>query len=536
MSNFKIFPNQQQAGDEFFSALLKNENPVLCSLPQMGKTGTLLYVVNKILEYCKNNNIKNFKIVHLLHDSNNDVKSQTKKDYNAFIGAGLQGFTAADLLGTDNSFNSKLLVIHRDDLKKIQKGGFLKNITTLFMLSDESHIAINKDGLIDNYINSISISNIYCGQCSATPFPYCTKNDRFKIIVLKPSTSYYGIIDYKKEGRLFKAEPLFNKDREIEKNNPFWKDIVDKSIQDGPGYALIRDSFFSPEDSERTVSFMKDTYNINCNILFFNDKLKNIDFINRQLISQPSDNNDITFIVLKNALRVGKRITKSYIRGAHDTPNSSNGAGTFQSLVGRLSGNDVVHKNFNIYCDIVEIDDYQEWWDAVMEGKEIPTLPSSRFNSKGNTKFKLSYQFSIPGAFPNGRKTSIKEIVEYRRKHNLPTLVNVNGKNIIIIEHEKPIIKTVSKNKQTKIGHGKHNDMAGSIVSGAARSTRLSKDGLSCRLFAVFLDEMNPSFEDSWKAVLSKGYQQGELVVAFPIAQKMLVNEDLLKDNCLLKD
>lgn len=405
IGNYTIYDNQIKAGNDFFEALINKKTPVLCSQPQMGKTGTFVYVVSKILEYCKLNDIENFRIYHSINISDNTVKDQTIKDYKeAFKPAGWGGFGAREALDYIN-------VIHHADLKKIN----IDKNTTYFFLSDESHIAINKLGQIHKLDDQIKNNEIlyYKGYCSATPFTFDTlrgllqssQKDNFVPIILKPSVIYYGIENYNKEGRIKESYSLFDKDTDgnysfTYNSSHIINDFADKVKKFGNGFFIIRDTkkvFNNEECKESLKEYIKFNHQIDCDISQFDSAKSNIDKLEERLELGPSKNKS-EIIIIKGTLRLGKRLHKQYIRCCLDTPSksASNAASVIQALLGRCCGNDVYNNpndnsddKFNIYCNTKEINTYIEWWHKIQNHINPLSIPSSGY-SKSNVKTEKS--------------------------------------------------------------------------------------------------------------------------------------------------
>lgn len=412
IGNYTIYDNQIKAGNDFFETLIAKKTPVLCSQPQMGKTGTFVYVVSKILEYCRLNNIKNFRIYHAIYISDNSVKKQTINDYTcAFEQDGWINYGYRELL--DNGEETIINVIHHADLKKIP----IDKDITYFFLSDESHTGLNETGLISQLNNKIknSACHYYKGYCSATPFTFNIlkellqedKKDNFIPIILEPSNFYYGISDYNKEKRIYSSFPLFEKNKDTGEfsftfeSSKIIDDFANKVKEFGHGFFLIRDTkkiFDNQDCRESLIQYIKFNHNIDCDFSEFNSREGNIDKLERRL-KNGTIKNKSEIIIIKGTLRLGKRLHKQHIRCCLDTPSKSksNAASVIQALLGRCCGNDVKNNpndnsddKFNIYCNISEISDYIKWWFDIQNNNDPMTIPSSNFNKSTVQKITIN--------------------------------------------------------------------------------------------------------------------------------------------------
>jgi len=539
IGTYTIYDNQESAGREYFNTLINRDIPILCAQPQMGKTGVLIYVVSLILKYCEYNNITNFRINHILHDANNDVRDQTKVDYESAFGNGYLGYTPHRLF---NSKSPLLNIIHRPQLSSLKKA--IDKDMVYFNLYDESHIAIVRDGQLDDWDLSLKEKEIdfYTGHCSATPFVYnLLSNPPHVPIVLECSKKYFGIQQYFDAKRI---KPLTNtfflsgkNERDLSPTAVFTiiPDIINRIKSDGPGYVILRDRLLSEEDAYTLQFYFQSKYNLKCAVEFYNDKEENMKEIQLRLKSSLSkDEADVVFIVLKGALRVGKRISKDHIRCIIDSPRAQSGATVVQSLLGRVCGNDVDNLGFNIYCDMKEINQYIDWWTHLVNGTNPLAVPSSPYNYSNNTGMRKQYHVTLPGTFPT--RPDENKIREYMVKNNLPFIVD--GKEILpkcwarVVSTNKPVASANRSNEHS-------NNIARAVVTGISVSTKTdTKDG-KLVIAGVNLDGPSKHYKEDWDAALNKGYKPGEFVLFFPLGwnNKLLpANQDLIADKCFLKE
>lgn len=406
IGNYTIYQNQINAGNKYYDALISKQIPVLCSQPQMGKTGTIVYIVSKILQFCWDNNINNFKIYHNIYTSDKSVKDQTIEDYKkAFEPAGWAGFNPCD------TFNA-IEVVHRNDLKKI--ANTLNKETTYFFLSDESHIGLNENGLV-SFLNE-QIQKVGCdyykGYCSATPFVYyiyqeLLPQDKMVTIPLYPGASYYSVQDYRNDNRIKPSFPLFEKNNSGDftfsyESSQIVNDFADKVKSFGHGFFIIRDTkkiFDNQECRDSLLQYIKYNHNIDCQFKDFNSNKNNIQDLEQKIkLGPPSNKSEI--IIIKGSLRLGKRVHKQYIRCCLDTPSKSkpNAASVVQALLGRCCGNDVKkhlpYNTFNIYCNMNEINEYITWWNGTIYNFDPNLVPTSGWN-KSNVERKDFYQWKL---------------------------------------------------------------------------------------------------------------------------------------------
>jgi len=538
IGTYIVFDNQIKAGNEYFNTLIDRDIPILCAQPQMGKTGVLIYVASKILEYCKYNNIKKFRINHILHDANNDVRDQTKADYESAFGNGYAGFTPHSLFNTKNPI---LNIIHRPNLASQQKS--IDKDTVYFNLYDESHIAIVRDGQLDDWDLALKEGGIdfHTGHCSATPFVYnLLSNPPHVPIVLEPSDKYFGIQQYFDQKRIRPlTTPFFEKsenERRLSATAVYTiiPDIVNRVNNDGPGYVPLRDRLLSEEDAESLQDYFMLKYNMKCIVEFYNNKEENMKEIQLRLKSPLSrDEADIVFVVLKGALRVGKRISKDHIRCIIDSPRAQSGATVVQSLLGRVCGNDINNFNFNIYCDIKEINQYITWWNDLVNGNNPIAIPSSPYNYSNDSGMRRQYHVTPPGTFP--KRPDENKIRDYMVKNNLPFIVD--GKNILpkcwvrVTETNKPV-KSLNRSNEHS------NNMARAVATGISVSTKTDTKNGDLVIAGVHLDGPSPYYQEDWNKVMNKGYKPGEVVLFFYLGMnnKLLpANQDLITDKCFFK-
>jgi hypothetical protein len=394
-----IYQNQWDAAYRLYDKFIAGKMPFLDALTQSGKTACLIAFSSLILDYCIENNIENPVILYVCMLSDTSLKDQASGDLEKAFENGYKKFTRRDLLG-DKDFSDKDPIIrnlHHNDLKKFTP---LPG-ETIFGIYDEIHERTNKVGLYEQHCKKIKNAKNEYHQIfsSATPFALEHLKEKYsdlQRVILPPGGDYYGIKDYAMDGRIRHAGKLFGLSGVSKFGEDFISDCVEKSETFGKsGYILIRDNGRSKNEVDyksRLKRYVKEKYNLDCDVGFFDSDKGNIHKLESDPDPVPNKKSllqtkppCLTFIFIKASFRAGKRLSKEYIVGALDTEKSANTATVVQSLLGRLTGYNIGNKIFNIYCDTTHIDQYIRYWDGVITGSPILTIPSDA-NCKSNEK------------------------------------------------------------------------------------------------------------------------------------------------------
>lgn len=258
------------------------------------------------------------------------------------------------------------------------------------ILIDESHYGSDKNQILNKFLtNIIGISpngdnkpldknNIYVVSISATPMAEFinanTSNFKKKIIPLKNSDGYYGIIEMFENNKVHKAFDL--KDKNSIDN------FIDKIININKiGYILVR----STEKQKEKIKERLGERLINFSIIDYDQHSKSriLDNmgINDLLQNKPTKN---TIIFLKGLLRAGKRVDTRNVIMVHDTAESKVDT-TVQSLLGRCCGYGK-NQNIEIYCDFYSALKYKNW---VESDYDLKLVPNKSKNIKGNNDVKI---------------------------------------------------------------------------------------------------------------------------------------------------
>jgi len=425
VGNYIVYSNQRKIGDKFFEALLGKRNPVLTSEnPQMGKTGTIIWVIFRIIEHHIKNNNYNFEINYILQSSDKSVKDQNEKDIN-------DAFREK----YDHAILNKINIAHRDNLDTDQRSKIVLNSNiTYYNLYDECHEAINKKGSVAAHYDLYKNQNTHNGFSSATPYAHSILSilkslnsniEEYEHFMLENKKNifgvynFYGISQYHNDGRIKKSDNIFIENMLSKFGTEIIDDFIDKDKKHGHGYFLCRSSSkgqgkIDDEKQALIKEYIKNTHDMCCDIRSFDSGSKqkntknNLNELESFLKTKP---NTPTIILICNALRLAKRVPKNHIRCVFDTPNTKTHSTVIQSLLGRMCGYNMKNKSFNIYCnnDVLKI--VKEYIKNIKEDGYSDVIPSTNY-SNSTAYYEADGEFDL--VFVETRRDAIEEFNKHK--------------------------------------------------------------------------------------------------------------------------
>jgi hypothetical protein len=413
-----VFDNQIDTAKEIIYNFYIQQNRwcLLFAEMQSGKSGTFFSVpyiigrnaiLTKKLGIDLNQNNNNINVFLLTGMNEKELIEQFEKD--------IVGFTGMDIdknVLHNSEMNSRFLKTPEMDWSNDDKVLVSKIKKNSLILIDESHYGSDKKQILNNFLTKIVgiepngdntpliKNNIYVVSISATPMAEFiqakTSNFKKKIIPLKNSDGYYGIIDMFNNNKIHDASDL----KDVKSIDRFIDRFLNISRN---GYILIRSTKHQEEIKNRLGERLIDV-SVECYDSDKGNKNKTIDGL---LEETPIKK---TIIFLKGKLRAGKRINTRNIIMIHDTAESKVDT-TVQSLLGRCCGYNK-NKDIEIYCDMISAKKYKNWIES---GFDVNMVPDKSKNVLKNS-YKSVYITTI--IKPSEYKASdlIKNIMNNRRR------------------------------------------------------------------------------------------------------------------------
>ena len=332
-----IYPNQIKAAEEIVNSFLNNNKKAisLIALPQVGKTGTFIYVSYLMASNPDNNKILNSKNIFIITGmSDTEWEKQTKNDM-------LPSF--------------KNNVYHHGKLNQFNKN-FKKTKGAKLLIIDESHIGIKQKQRIDKILCDIleinkknnikdieDIKDIYILSVSATPGISLLDLEKFgkyhSKIYLEATDNYVGFKNFIDQERLEKCKQLT---KEFLKKN-----ILQKINEryNTPKYHIFRIT------SETSADIIKKFCEKNDFDYKYHNSSERDENFEENLKNEPEKH---TFYLIKQFFRAGKRLTDTYIGIAYEYSAMIDMEKTPQGLVGRFCGNNKNNNKNNspyFYCN-----------------------------------------------------------------------------------------------------------------------------------------------------------------------------------------
>lgn len=428
-----VYPNQVAAATEVVHELYGKDKVAvtLIAQPQVGKTGTFMEVAYKACTHPDDNCIVDPRKVFIITGmSDNDWQKQTKDDM-------LEAF--------------KSRVYHRGRLNTTDRAdGFYTNLThatNALIILDECHIGVEKEHQVSRMLRRLGLldiamlreKNIKILEVSATPGAtlYDTEkwgDDNHSIVMLNPSTKYFGFRNFLEEGRIHPSFDLA-KDEELEKLVTFIKETFPT-----PRWHIIR----LPAKSRKNGAFEQKLHQICAREKWEtirhsagSDRFADID---HHLDTQPKGHR---IILIKEFWRAGKRLIDTYMGIVHEPLTATMDTNvTAQGLPGRLCGNDkqAGPGSPHMFCDVERIEEYMAWIDARGDWTKVKeynsrclTIKKGRVTSSKATFAHHSNVAGITGIVDSPSTSSVES----------PTEPRTIPRNFTISETDYKLIKKI---------------------------------------------------------------------------------------------
>lgn len=509
-SKWYVFDNQIDSAKEIIYNYYTKQNRwcLLFAEMQSGKSGTFFsipYIISRnqlLINKLGINMWESEANVYLLTGMNEkELIEQFETDISSFTGMDIK----------KNIFHNSEM---RKFLQKPKKDWSNDDIMIIdrikknsLILIDESHYGSDKKQILNQFLTKIiGISpngdnkylidnNIYVVSISATPMAEflnaSTSEFKKKIIPLKNSDGYYGILEMFENGRLHKAYDLKDKSS-VDK-------FIDKIINiNNVGYVLVRSTEKQKQKikeglGERLIDFSVIDYD-----QYNKSRILDNMGINDLLQHKP---NKITLIFLKGLLRAGKRVDTRHVIMVHDTAESKVDT-TVQSLLGRCCGYNK-NSNIDVYCDYESALKYKNW---VESDYDLKLVPNKSKNIKGSNEVKIQ-TFHKPILFDVSKNAEILSIMDKRKKTELEKIDVLRFLNNEIINN---VLSSGELNKKYDVG---------SIfkVNKNKDNTSYKKQYLDVINNKTFIGDYKAEIEDLGKIIFSGAFEETEqkLVVSF---------------------
>lgn len=402
-----VYDNQKLTAEQVINEF-NNNNKIaisLISLPQVGKTGTFLYIAYLMAIYNDDNKVINPENIFIITGmSDLDWQSQTKSDM-------LPSFQ-------NNVYHHGQLDGFKENYKK-------RNGKKLIII-DESHIAVKKNQKMDKIVcdildingikDIVNMKDVLILSVSATPGITLKDlrnfGDFHSEIFIKQSDNYVGFKDFIDQNRIEKSENISEK----------FLDTINKKIKDRYNknykYHIIR---ASTKYHKIINNFCK---NNNYKFFHHNSQERQPEF-DKMIENKPKNH---TFIIIKQFYRAGKRFNDTHIGITYEHSCNINMESTPQGLVGRFCGNNKIFNQNDspyFYCNMEAIKNYISHFD---KDCNFDNYESTNLRIKENiiikrNKTTLSRIYNSDYKIDEGFNTQ----EEFKNEtENLPIVINVD--------------------------------------------------------------------------------------------------------------
>jgi hypothetical protein len=339
-----IYQNQKDAANKIAKDFFENNKKTisLIALPQIGKTGTFLYVAYLMTTYKSDKILKSDNIFIITGMSDTEWQNQTENDM-------LPQF--------------KNNVFHRGKLDTFKEKYKEKSGKKLLII-DESHYGSKQEQQLDKIICNIfdikSIKEIInfddCLILAVSATPGVTLKDlrncgeyHSEIYIERPN-NYVGFNTFIEQKRMEKSEKI---------TTDFLKNIKNK-IKERYNNNFKYHIFRLTQNYHKIIEKFCVENNFLYRGHYSGEKIGSFD----KLIEQKPLNH--TFIIIKGFYRAGKRLKDKNIGIVYEHTGNVNMESTPQGLIGRFCGNDKINnKNDSpyFYCNIDSIEEYINHYD-----------------------------------------------------------------------------------------------------------------------------------------------------------------------------
>lgn len=353
LETIKIHQNQHDIAKKVHEAVLCNDCETLYTMvlaeTQSGKTGSMLEVIKRAIEYCSTPP-KNIFIMTGL--SSTEWKEQTQSRF-------------PDIM-KDNIF-------HNNDVEgKLEIS--LRGKQNVLIIIDEMHMAAKETQTIAKTFRNCNLDSpefmfenqIRIVEYSATPDGTLRDRlhlqERSKILMAEPGQGYVGPFQLLDRGSVFQAKDLSDKSNVAELHSHIMSSFGK------PKYHIIR--VFTQKKKKEQISLNFDE--LAC-IGGFDTKTyqqKDGDIVDlNDLLSTPPTRH--TFILIKDMLRCAKTLVKTNIGVVYERlAKSVNDTAIIQGLLGRMTGYDVPD-DISVFTNIETIERYRQLWDTDFDIEKV---------------------------------------------------------------------------------------------------------------------------------------------------------------------
>jgi hypothetical protein len=381
LGTIKIHENQCDIGKKVHDAVLCNDCETLYTMvlaeTQSGKTGSMLEVIKRAIEYCSTPPKNIFIITGL---SSTEWKKQTQSRF-------------PDIM-KDNIF-------HNTDVEgKLEMS--LRGKQNVLIIIDEMHMAAKETQTIAKTFRKCNLDNpdfmfknhVRIVEYSATPDGTLRDRlhlqERSKILMAEPGQGYVGPFQLLDRGSVFQAKDLSDKSNVAELHSHIMSSFGE------PKYHIIR--VFTQKKKKEQISLNFDE--LACiggfDTMTYQQKDGDIVDLNYHLSTPPTRH---TFIFIKDMLRCAKTLIKTNIGVVYERlAKSVNDTAIIQGLLGRMTGYDVPD-DISVFTNIETIERYRHLWDTDFDIEKV------RWNSNtSNTRTYATDAWCEETALGTGRE------------------------------------------------------------------------------------------------------------------------------------
>jgi hypothetical protein len=353
LGTIKIHENQRDIGKKVHDTVLCNDCETLYTMvlaeTQSGKTGSMMEVTKRAIEYCSTPPKNIFIITGL---SSTEWKEQTQSRFpdimkdNIFHNTDVEGKLEISLCGKQNV----LIII--DEMHMAAKE--TQTIAKTFRKCNLD----NPDFMFKNHVRIVE----YSATPDGTLRDRLHLQERSKILMAEPGQGYVGPFQLLDRGSVFQAKDLSDKSNVAELHSHIMSSFGE------PKYHIIR--VFTQKKKKEQISLNFDE--LAC-IGGFDTKTyqqKDGDIVDlNDLLSTPPARH--TFIFIKDMLRCAKTLVKTNIGVVYERlAKSVNDTAIIQGLLGRMTGYDVPD-NISVFTNIETIERYRQLWEMDFDIEKV---------------------------------------------------------------------------------------------------------------------------------------------------------------------
>jgi len=420
----KIFPQQIQMATLIWMLLLDRlqgnphaRTPLLMAQPQQGKTGAIICLIDKFIDYCVKHS-KTFQVIVTCGLAELSLRDQTLARLTESVADDGMTLTGAclDIKARSTGLARYkpvagttmpgILVVNRSTKLRSLKKHLLCDVDLRLVISDECHVGNGKGGCMDKFLQTLGVrpnqqihtwQDDACGgktlfvPVSATPFAHFALSAKYKgapasrtlydTVYVAPGENYTSPLDLW-DNRLLPTGALFCNVGDELVPSPILGDIFDHFEQEcesyGPGYSLMR---ATGKEHEALMGYIenRNRRGIPTEVMCFDSK-PGKDSDSRpisELLSQLATRPQVPVVlVIRGAFRAGMTLPQNhYIRLWVET-SSDNVDTQLQAGVGRACGYGRKGDVFPIYCDIPKIQEALDFYRNLEFLEPVSAIPS----------------------------------------------------------------------------------------------------------------------------------------------------------------